>query len=104
MPIADRTTRQMNHSFHVIAARIVVITPRKFVLQMIKLDSLFVVCRYVRAQFSSFPLEGGDWGKLTKGQGVMFYVVLMKPNGEGLVHLSFNYYHKSVKFRLDKAC
>ena len=43
MPIADRTTRQMNHSFHVIAARIVVITPRKFVLQMIKLDSgLFV--------------------------------------------------------------
>ena len=72
MPIADRTTRQMNHSFHVIAARIVVITPRKFVLQMIKLDSLFVVCRYVRAQFSSFPLEGGDWGKLTKGQGVMF--------------------------------
>ena len=34
----------------------------------------------------------------------MFYVVLMKPNGEGLVHLSFNYYHKSVKFRLDKTC
>lgn len=70
MPIADRTTRQMNHSFHVIAARIVVITPRKFVLQMIKLDSLFVVCRYVRAQFSSFPLEGVIGENSRRGRGL----------------------------------